>query len=43
MAREFSVGDHVRWDSEAGRVQGTITSDTTDHAAMHTSDVLTKI
>ena len=25
MTKEFSVGDHVRWNSEAGQVQGTIT------------------
>ena len=24
MAREFKVGDHVEWNSEAGRVRGTI-------------------
>jgi hypothetical protein len=24
MATEFKVGDHVEWNSEAGRVQGTI-------------------
>jgi len=24
MARKFSVGDHVIWNSEAGRVSGTI-------------------
>jgi hypothetical protein len=24
MAREFAVGDHVSWNSEAGRVRGTI-------------------
>ena len=23
--RDFKVGDHVRWNSEAGRVSGTIT------------------
>ena len=32
MTREFSVGDHVRWNSEAGRVQGTITK-------VHTKDM----
>ena len=31
MARQFKVGDHVRWNSEAGRVSGTI-------IAVHTSD-----
>ena len=25
MGAEFKVGDHVSWDSEAGRVSGTIT------------------
>lgn len=24
MARQFRVGDHVSWNSEAGRVRGTI-------------------
>lgn len=24
MAKTFKVGDHVRWNSEAGRVSGTI-------------------
>ena len=24
MAHEFKVGDHVEWNSEAGRVRGTI-------------------
>ena len=24
MAREFKVGDHVEWNSEAGHVRGTI-------------------
>lgn len=24
MAQEFKVGDHVAWNSEAGRVRGTI-------------------
>jgi hypothetical protein len=31
MARKFNVGDHVRWNSEAGHVTGTI-------IAVHTSD-----
>jgi hypothetical protein len=31
MARKFKVGDHVRWNSEAGRVSGTI-------IAVHTRD-----
>ncbi|MGZ3693929.1 MAG: DUF2945 domain-containing protein [Bdellovibrionota bacterium] len=25
MGKNFKVGDHVSWNSEAGRVQGTIT------------------
>lgn len=32
MANNFSVGDHVRWNSEVGYVQGTITK-------IHTKDV----
>jgi len=24
MARKFKIGDHVSWNSEAGRVRGTI-------------------
>ena len=69
MTKKFSVGDHVRWNSEAGHVRGTIakihtqdvehkghthrcspddpqyeiTSDTTDHVAMHKGEALTKI
>ncbi len=31
MGSEFSVGDHVAWNSEAGEVSGTITK-------VHTSD-----
>lgn len=31
MARRFRIGDHVTWNSEAGRVSGTIIS-------IHTSD-----
>jgi len=31
MTRKFKVGDHVSWNSEAGRVGGTI-------ARIHTSD-----
>ena len=31
MARRFAIGDHVSWNSEAGRVSGTI-------IAIHTSD-----
>lgn len=31
MSRQFSVGDHVSWNSEAGRVSGHITK-------VHTSD-----
>ncbi len=32
MAHEFKVGDHVEWNSEAGRVRGTI-------VRVHTKDV----
>ena len=32
MRKKFSVGDHVRWNSEAGHVRGTITK-------VHTQDV----
>lgn len=32
MARTFSVGDHVSWNSEAGRVRGRI-------VRVHTADV----
>ena len=32
MARAFRIGDHVSWNSEAGRVRGTI-------LRVHTSDV----
>ena len=35
MARMFKVGDHVSWNSEAGRVSGTI-------IAIHTEDFLYK-
>ena len=31
MTRRFKIGDHVRWNSEAGRVSGTI-------VAIHTRD-----
>ena len=31
MAKRFRIGDHVSWNSEAGRVSGTIN-------AIHTSD-----
>lgn len=31
MSTEFAVGDHVSWNSEAGRVTGTITK-------VHTAD-----
>jgi hypothetical protein len=69
MTHKFSVGDHVRWNSEAGHVSGTITavhtkdvdykghtwrctpddphyeitSDTTDHVAMHKGGALKKV
>lgn len=29
MKHELKVGDHVEWDSEAGRVRGTITKKVT--------------
>ncbi|MGI8880805.1 MAG: DUF2945 domain-containing protein [Jatrophihabitans sp.] len=32
MTKRYAVGDHVRWNSEAGQVQGTITK-------VHTRDV----
>jgi hypothetical protein len=32
MGRTFKIGDHVSWNSEAGRVRGTIVK-------VHTSDV----
>ncbi|MEU6382432.1 DUF2945 domain-containing protein [Streptomyces bauhiniae] len=32
MSEQFAVGDHVRWNSEAGHVQGVITK-------KHTHDV----
>lgn len=50
MTKKFSVADHVRWNSEAGDVHGTITkvhrkdvikSNTTDHVAMHKGSALT--
>ena len=31
MTKTFKVGDHVRWNSEAGRVSGTV-------IAVHTKD-----
>ena len=35
MAHRFKIGDHVSWNSEAGRVRGRIVS-------IHTSDVSRK-
>ncbi|HET6618679.1 MAG TPA: DUF2945 domain-containing protein [Dongiaceae bacterium] len=35
MTRAFKIGDHVTWNSEAGRVSGTIT-------AIHIRDFLYK-
>jgi hypothetical protein len=35
MARTFKIGDHVSWNSEAGRVSGTI-------IAIHTRDLAWK-
>ena len=69
MATDFKRGDHVEWNSEAGRVRGTIqrkviseinfkgnwrhaskeepqyviTSDKTDHLAIHKGSALKKI
>jgi len=69
MSKRFAVGDHVRWNSEAGHVTGTITkvhtrdfewkgytrhcseddpqyeitSDKTDHVAVHKGGALEKI
>jgi hypothetical protein len=69
MPHDLEVGDHVEWNSEAGRVRGTvkkkitseitfkgykvhaskdepqylISSDKTDHMAMHKGTALTKI
>lgn len=69
MTKAFRVGDHVEWNSEAGRVRGTIkkkvsapitfkgytvhaskeepqyliSSDTTDHQAVHEGSALKKI
>jgi len=31
MERRFEVGDHVSWNSEAGRVRGTIKKKVTSH------------
>jgi hypothetical protein len=68
-AKRFKRGDHVSWNSEAGRVRGRvtrvvtssmkfkgytvhasakapqyqITSDTTDHVAMHRGSALTRL
>ena len=35
MTKRFKIGDHVRWNSEAGRVTGTI-------IAVHTADFVFK-
>ena len=35
MAKDFKVGDHVEWNSEAGRVRGTIKK-------KHTSEITFK-
>jgi hypothetical protein len=69
MTRTFKVGDHVSWNSEAGRVRGhivkvhtknvvykgyvhhaseeepqyEITSDKTDHVALHKGTALTRL
>lgn len=33
MRKEFKVGDHVAWNSEAGRVRGTIVKEVTSAIA----------
>jgi hypothetical protein len=52
MARRFERGDHVSWNSEAGRVRGRITRVVTApiefkgytvHAAMHKGSALTRL
>lgn len=69
MAKMFKIGDHVSWNSEAGRVSGTIrkihqrdfdwkgythhassvdpqyeiSSDKTEHIAVHKGGALTKL
>ena len=42
MTKRFRIGDHVSWNSEAGRVSGTIIarSDRTDHVAAHKGGAL---
>ena len=39
----FHVGDHVSWNSEAGRVTGVIKSDKTEHVAVHKGSALRKL
>lgn len=48
--KRFRVGDHVSWNSEAGRVRATpeepqyrIKSDTTDHISMHKGAALRRL
>lgn len=45
MKRKFKLGDHVRWNSEAGRVSGRIIKvHTRDyHIAMHKGSALRKV
>ena len=51
MKKEFKVGNHARWNSEAGHVraaskkepQSLIKSDTIDHLAMHKGSALKKV
>jgi hypothetical protein len=38
MSTKFKVGDHVRWNFEAGHASGK-----TDHVAMHKGSALHKI
>jgi hypothetical protein len=39
MKHEFKVGDHVEWNSEAGRVRGTIRKKVTSHVKFKTYTV----
>ncbi len=35
MTEQFKVGDHVEWNSEAGRVSGTIIKKITSETSFH--------
>ena len=39
MAQDFKVGDHVEWNSEAGRVRGTIKKKVTSKITFKTYKV----